>query len=156
MTHEEKMKRMRRAVELGREQVYTRAEGPITAPSQRNAFDKGFYEQIDPYTKVHHHTGWPGFYIEEGRKRVYDALGVNVKGRKIPKSAHGSVEVEGVKFVLHEHIPAKSGNKYSERAHRLYAICPMCGKDIPAGRMHQHAVVHNENRPLKMARGKSR
>ena len=112
------------------------------------------YTQIDPYTKALFLPGQPAHYHENARKRVYDALGVNVKGNKIPKQAKGVAEVEGVNFVLHEHTGHKSGRKSS--MHRLFAICPVCGKDIPAGRMHQHAVVHDENRPLKMSKARSR
>ena len=154
MTHEEKMKRLRRAVELSQAaRNYQRAEGPTAdkAPSWL-----GTLAQIDPYTEAVFTPGRPAYYWENNRKRVYDALGVNVnvKGRKIPKQAKGVAEVEGVTFVLHEHTGHKSGRKSS--MHRLFATCPVCGKDIPAGRMHQHAVVHDENRPLKMSKARSR
>lgn len=109
--------------------------------------------QIDPYTTALHQAGRPNIYVEDNRKRIFDALGVNEKGNKIPKSAKGVAEVEGVRFVLHEHVGHKSGRKSSK--HRLYASCPVCGKDIPAGRMSQHAVVHNENRPRKMSKARS-
>jgi len=150
MTHEEKMKRLRRAVELGRDRNYQRAEGPRADKAHYfrwNPHTNDFYPytQIDPYTEAIFMQGQPAEYYENARKRVYDALGV--KGSKFPKQAKGVAEVEGVTFVLHEHTGHKSGRKSSK--HRLSAICPVCGKDIPLGRMRQHAVVHNENRPKR-------
>jgi len=140
MTHDEKLRRLRRAKELsGRHLVH--AEGPRRPPQPGEPFQYPDYEDLDPYTQVSYRPGQPAFYVEDNLRRVYDAMGVKVgRGRKIPKSAKGVAEVEGVRFVLHEHVGHGSGRKSSK--HRLYASCPVCGKDIPAGRMHQHATVH--------------
>ena len=143
MTRDEKLHRLRRATELsGRH--YIHAEGP-RLPMHPGDYSHPKYEPIDPYTEVAYSSGSPAFYVEDNLKRIYDAMGLKVgRGRKIPKSAKGVAEVEGVRFVLHEHTGHKSGRKSSK--HRLYASCPVCAKDVPAGRMRQHATVH-ELRP---------
>jgi hypothetical protein len=59
------------------------------------------------------------------------------------KSRYGKDEswtcgVDGVTFRLFPHGLAPNARHF----HRLYVRCPVCGKEVPAGRLHQHAVTH--------------
>lgn len=84
---------------------------------------------------------YPQSFLSNPRASIFEAMGVKVgRGKVIPKSAKGVVEVDGINFTLREHDPHKSGHKSSK--HRLFAECPMCSKQIPLGRMRQHASVH--------------
>ena len=84
---------------------------------------------------------YPASIHSNPRASIFEAMGVKVgRGEVITKSAKGVVEVDGINFTLREHAPHKSGRKSSK--HRLFAECPMCSKQIPLGRMSQHASVH--------------
>ena len=127
MSHE----KLKKALRLAREREYIRREGPA------ELVEPGTY---GPGIRWYGGQGYrdPGMEISEPRKQVLAAMGVPYRSTKIPKEAHGVAVVEGVTFKLHRHIP--KGRKVSK--HRLFAECPVCGKDVPVGRLHQHAVVH--------------
>lgn len=71
---------------------------------------------------------------------IVDALGSSYK-RGFPE-LEGNFDVAGLDV---EVKAAKRGAPRREKsaAHRIYVTCPTCNKKIPAGRIHQHVVVHN-------------
>lgn len=131
-----------RALYLSKESAYRRKHGPV-----RN----------EPGTAWKH----PGYYVDSPRHQVFEAMGVRYKSRTIPKNAEGVAIVDGITFKLKKHT-AKGvvERKWTRRGsglikvstHRLFAECPLCGKEVPVGRMQQHAVVHDESRPARKSR----
>lgn len=50
----------------------------------------------------------------------------------IPLDFEGIFTIQGVKVVVKK--PPVKGR----RKHRIFAVCPDCSREIPAGRLHQH------------------
>lgn len=47
--------------------------------------------------------------------------------------------IDGVTVIVRARDPNISPRK---RPHRVYAVCPDCGKQVSAGRLHQHSIIH--------------
>lgn len=92
---------------------------------------------------IHRPSAWVGQYADNHDVKVY--LGLN-PWQKLPHDMQKQVTVpllDGRETALYvvPSTPAPAGpsrwrNKSS--AHRTFAICPDCGKPVPAGRTHQH------------------
>lgn len=118
--------KLERAIHLAQRSHYEPAYGPPQL-IERHGYSPQF-----KYPKSH---------SSNPRASIFKAMGVKVgRGNTIPKSAKGVAEVDGITFTLHEHVPLMGGWKSSK--HRLFAACPMCSKQIPLGRISQHARVH--------------
>lgn len=60
-------------------------------------------------------------------------LGLDQKA-KLPKEGMPVREIQGIKVFVAPLDPARS----RRRLHRVRAICPACGMEMSAGRLHQH------------------
>lgn len=83
-------------------------------------------------------------------REVYEALGMTegqISGRSIPDMAK-TVVVDGVEWTVKARKPPRSSTgpfrKTGMQGIRLGCTCPVCGKNIPAGRLEQHARSHPE------------
>ena len=87
-------------------------------------------------------------------REVYEALGMTegqISGRVIPDMAK-TVMVDGIEWTVKARKPPRSSTglfrKTGMQGIRLGCACPICGKNIPAGRLEQHAKSHPEMRKL--------
>jgi len=81
--------------------------------------------------------------------KVVDHPGWQVSERQLKKE----MGVVGTKWP-DEGLPAKllgntlvlvnPKNQKGKRSHRAVAFCSVCGKDVSAGRLHQHLKAHKE------------
>jgi hypothetical protein len=69
---------------------------------------------------------------------VAKALGLNYESGF--RTIAGDYDLAGLKVTVHAARLGRGRNKSSQ--HRIYVECPTCRKSIPAGRMHQHLIVH--------------
>jgi hypothetical protein len=131
MSPEEKEELLQRAIKYS--QTYSYERWP-DAPEPPREYWSPEYEAYKKHGRQHHIPT---------REMLATSMGVpHYKGHTFPKTAEGTANIGGVVFKLYKHVPR--GHKTSK--HRLYAVCPVCGKDVPVGRMHQHATVHGVGR----------
>jgi hypothetical protein len=57
---------------------------------------------------------------------------------KLPRDFHAVRMLQGCLFYIHDEAGAKDLRPKSIRPHRVYQVCPVCQKAVPAGRMTQH------------------
>ena len=57
----------------------------------------------------------------------------------------GAFEAGGLTVVVRPAIVGRTRREKSA-THRIYVTCPLDGRPVPAGRMHQHIVVHGIRR----------
>lgn len=78
-----------------------------------------------------------------GYRDIYEALGMS----KVDKNARilPSDERRLTVNYVHWHLKAKVNYDHKSSAHRLFIQCPCCDKMIPAGRLRQHAHIHQES-----------
>jgi hypothetical protein len=68
-------------------------------------------------------------------------LGFECDGRHIPPEAEAITQLDGLTFVVTK-SHARPGVNTSR--HRTFVVCPVCGRTVPMGRIHQHAPVHRD------------
>ena len=75
-----------------------------------------------------------------GRLQIETMGGVKgpVKSRYNGPVTDWTCAVDGITFRLFPAGLAPGGNGF----HRLYVRCPICGREVSAGRFHQHANIH--------------
>lgn len=140
MSPEEKEELLRRAIKYSQTSSYERWPD---APEPPRQYWGPEYEAYQRHGRQH---------SIPTREMLAASMGVPYKGTRFPKEAEGTANIGGVVFKLHKHVPR--GRKTSK--HRLYAQCPVCGKDVPVGRMHQHATVHGVGRLRYTSHAKTR
>lgn len=69
--------------------------------------------------------------------RLREKLGLN-QGKLPDNKRQWNFVLDGVKVTLLTREQARERAPTSTRPHRVYATCPRCGAEVPAGRMHQH------------------
>jgi hypothetical protein len=107
-------------------------------------FDSNLYRTM-PYQEIRdlQNTG----ILVNVREWLLIQLGVSPRGAKtftIPKDYYTGfrgVNIMGIVFWIKSSESVAKGRGKSS-AHRVFCECPECGRSIPVGRMHQHAVVH--------------
>jgi hypothetical protein len=73
------------------------------------------------------------------RRELAEALNCpGIRKSRFDDSEEWEAAVGGVTFRLY----ASGSGPHARHFHRLYVRCPVCGKEIPYGRLHQHAGQH--------------
>lgn len=70
--------------------------------------------------------------------RVLRALGY----RRAPVDGAPNADVFGVSVYIRPLAPVNP-SRHRRNAHRVRALCPLCGRDVSAGRLSQHVVSHS-------------
>jgi hypothetical protein len=97
-----------------------------------------------PYLTVPSRPDWHAHHSD-----VREMLGLSPKA-KLPKNGLPAREVQGITVWVEPAAPAvyayKPGfyvpRKVKSSTHRVRALCPQCGQEVSAGRLHQHAKMH--------------
>lgn len=72
-----------------------------------------------------------------------DKLGIAKHGRVIPKDVQGIFAVPGTGFEVKVYASgARGGHGRRGNFKRVFAICPLCHKEVEAGHTRQHAYAH--------------
>ncbi len=64
-------------------------------------------------------------------------LGLDVN-KHLPAEGMAPMLIQGISVYVKPLDPKRK----SARQHRVMAICPLCNKHMSAGRIHQHAKIH--------------
>lgn len=75
------------------------------------------------------------FNVNMGHEDIYKALGI--EGNRLPDAGHPGQLIGNVFVWVKPKIPGKA-----QDAARTWCRCPDCGKELTAGKLHQHLKVH--------------
>ena len=86
-------------------------------------------------------------YVSRRARLLTAILGTECDGTHLPPEAEARVVLDDLVFVVRPHVPhteinARTGKPWKSSRHRVFVVCPVCGRRVPVGRIHQHAVVH--------------
>lgn len=66
---------------------------------------------------------------------------LGIQGSRLPAEGLGASYVQGIWVWVEPQRPLAPGQR-KRSAHRIMALCPVCGKTVPVGRLRQHSKVH--------------
>lgn len=79
--------------------------------------------------------------LNRQQQELYRGFGIN--GDHLPDGALGELVLGFVRYYIISKAEAKERGLF----HRVFAVCPACGKNVAASRLPQHLPVHDRSQP---------